>query len=106
MKIDQINKVINTEQTRSTDRVGTERTGKTGRLTKAQSSRSSSSTDRVYISDQAEELSNLISRVMSLPDVRADRVESLRSAATSVANQPTASEIADSILRDESHAAA
>ena len=101
MKIEQLNGVSNAEQARSANRLGAYRTTGTEASSTPATTGPVSPSDQVYISSQAETVARLVARVQELPDIRRERVESLRAIATSGAYHPTAADIADAILDDE-----
>jgi flagellar biosynthesis anti-sigma factor FlgM len=101
MKIDNLNKLENAGQSRSANRVTTDRASKSDSASQSVTAIPPPAPDTVYISDLAETLAKLVTRVKELPDIRQERVDSLRPIATSGAFHPTAEEVADSIIREE-----
>ena|SRR6185503_11071736 len=101
MKIDQFNGINNARQTQATDRTKPARPSGPLPPIRTDSTKPSSESDAVYISERAETIAQLVGRVAGLGDVRQERVESLRAIATSGEFRPSAEEIADSIIRDE-----
>jgi negative regulator of flagellin synthesis FlgM len=79
-----------------------------GRATQAElpqateSSAQTSDSDKIKVSERASSLGQLAARASELPDVRQDRVEALRERIQSGSYNPSATDIADAILRDES----
>ncbi len=73
----------------------------TTRAGQLSSSFSYSSPDHVSVSRAVEEVGRLIARTGELPDVRNDRVDSLRDVIQSNQYQVSSSSIADAIIRDE-----
>lgn len=101
MKIEQLNGVTNAEQARPANRLGSYRTTGTEAPPPAAATSPAPPSDQVYISSQAETVARLVGRVRELPDIRRERVESLRAIATSGAYHPNSADIADAILGDE-----
>jgi len=101
MKIEQLNGVSNTEQARSANRLGASRTSGTETPSAPVTAGLKPPSDQVYISTQAEMVARLVARVRELPDIRQERVESLRAIATSGAYHPSAADIADALIGDE-----
>jgi flagellar biosynthesis anti-sigma factor FlgM len=54
------------------------------------------------VSERATEVRRLVERVLELPDVRQERVEALRARIASGDFNPSAEEIADAVIKDES----
>jgi flagellar biosynthesis anti-sigma factor FlgM len=101
VKIEQLNGISNTEQARAANRPGAQRTNGTESSLTAAAGNSKSPSDQVYISPRAETVSRLVARVRTLPDIRQERVESLRAMTTTGAYRPSASDIADAIIGGE-----
>jgi flagellar biosynthesis anti-sigma factor FlgM len=101
MKIEQLNGVSNAEQARPANRLGSYRTTGPDAPQAAPPTNPAPPADQVYISSQAETVARLVARVRELPDIRRERVETLRAIATSGAYHPSAADIADAILGDE-----
>ena len=101
MKIEQLTGISNTEQTRDANRVNANRTASADASASPIAGRPTPSSDTVYISAQAETLAQLVTRVKELPDLRQERVASLRAIATSGGFHYSADDLADAILRDE-----
>jgi flagellar biosynthesis anti-sigma factor FlgM len=101
MKIEQLNGVSKAEQARPANRLAASRTPGTESPTATTTGSLRPPSDKVYISSQAETVARLVARVRELPDIRQERVESLRAIATSGAYHPSATEIADAIIGDE-----
>lgn len=59
-------------------------------------------TDEIKVSERATEVRRLVERVLELPDVRQERVEALRARIASGDFNPSAEEIADAVIKDES----
>jgi flagellar biosynthesis anti-sigma factor FlgM len=95
MKVEQLNRVNDVE------RINPIRTPKTGSLPPLNAARTASGSDAVRISERAETVAQLIAKANELPDIRQQRVDSLRALVTNGEFRPSAAEIADSILRDE-----
>lgn len=57
--------------------------------------------DSVQVSPRATEIGELTAKVEQLPDIRADRVAELRAQVQSGNYQPSASDIAAAILKDQ-----
>lgn len=102
MKIEQLNGISNTEQTRAANRLGAQRTSGPESASTSAAANSKSPSDQVYISPKAETVSRLVARVRELPDIRQERVESLRAITTTGAYRPSSSDIADAIIGSES----
>lgn len=62
----------------------------------------SKSKDRINVSDRAAEVGKLVSKIKELPEVRSEKVEAARGKIEAGEFAPTATEIAEAILRDES----
>jgi flagellar biosynthesis anti-sigma factor FlgM len=101
MKIEQLNGVSNAEQMRSANRLGANRTTGSEARPAPGAANPTPPADQVYISPQAETIARLVARVREMPDIRQERVESLRAIATSGAYHPSAADIADAIIGDE-----
>jgi flagellar biosynthesis anti-sigma factor FlgM len=56
--------------------------------------------DSISVSERAAAISELTARAEQLPDVREERVEALRALVQAGEYQPTATQIADAILKD------
>lgn len=59
-------------------------------------------TDKLEFSDRVAETGKFLDQLKDLPDVRAEKVESLRQQISAGTYQPTSETIADAILKDES----
>lgn len=59
--------------------------------------------DRVDLSGRAAEVGKLVTQIKELPEVRADKVESVRATVASGEFDPAAGDVADAIIRDESN---
>lgn len=57
--------------------------------------------DKLDLSNGGSEVSNLIDKLKELPDVRQDKVNSLREQIASGSYNPSSEAIADAILKDE-----
>lgn len=57
--------------------------------------------DRVDVSGRAAEVGKLVDQVKQLPDVREEKIASVRAQVASGHFDPTGSEIADAIIKDE-----
>ncbi len=57
--------------------------------------------DTINVSDRAATIKQLVTRAGELPDVRRERIESLRATVESGSYHPPAGDIADAILRNE-----
>jgi flagellar biosynthesis anti-sigma factor FlgM len=101
MKIEQLSGINNTEQTRDASRVNANRTASADASASRIAAKPTPTPDTVYISAQAETLAQLVTRVKQLPDIRQERVASLRAIATSGGFHYSADDLADAILRDE-----
>jgi negative regulator of flagellin synthesis FlgM len=58
--------------------------------------------DRLDLSVRASEVGNLVETLKEMPDVRQDKVDRLRKQIASGSYDPSADEIAEAIIRDES----
>ena len=101
MKIEQLSGISNTEQTRDAGRVNANRTASADSSASLVAAKPTPRPDTVYISAQAETMAQLVARVKQLPDIRQERVDSLRAMATSGGFHHSADDLADAILRDE-----
>lgn len=101
MKIEQLSGISNTEQTRDSGRVNANRTASADASSPLVAAKSTPGPDTVYISAQAETMAQLLAQVKQLPDVRQERVDSLRAIATSGGFHHSAGDLADAIMRDE-----
>lgn len=101
MKIEQLSSISNAEQTRDASRVNANRTASADSSSPLVAAKSTPKPDTVYISAQAETMAQLVARVKQLPDIRQERVDSLRAMATSGGFHHSADDLADAILRDE-----
>jgi len=101
MKIDHLNKLENTGQAKAANRATADRPGRADSTPQVATTGPLPAPDSVYISGQAETIAKLVARVSELPDVRQERVDSLRPIATSGAFHPRAEEVADSIISEE-----
>jgi flagellar biosynthesis anti-sigma factor FlgM len=102
MKIEQLSGINNAEQARAAGRAGSNRAGgpnSTAPLVAPADAKAGS--DTVYISAKAETIAKLTAQVAALPEVRQERVDSLRLNATSGASHHSAADIADAIIRAE-----
>ena len=102
MKIEQLNGAGKAEQARPANRLGSYRTTGSEAPAAPAAAGITPPSDQVYISSQAETVARFVARARELPDMRRERVESLRAIATSGAYHPSAADIADAILGDES----
>ena len=102
MKIKPSNGINEAEHMGIANRIAPNRATKTGPLTPPEVGSPAADRDSVYISARAETIAKLIERLKKLPDVRQERVDSLRARATSGDLYPTAEDIADAIIRQES----
>lgn len=57
--------------------------------------------DKLEFSGRASEVGKLIEQLKELPDVRQEKVNSLREQISAGSNNPSGEEIADAILKDE-----
>ncbi len=57
--------------------------------------------DRLDISSRGAEVGNLVEKLKTLPDVRAERINSLREQVNVGGYKPTGGDIADAILKSE-----
>jgi negative regulator of flagellin synthesis FlgM len=101
MKIEQLSGLSKTEQPRDSGRVNANRTASADSSSPLVAAKTTPRPDTVYISAQAETMAQLVARVKQLPDVRQERVDSLRAIATSGGFHHSADDLADAILRDE-----
>jgi len=101
MKIEQLSGLTKTEQTRDSGRVNANRTANADSSSPLVAANPTPRPDTVYISAQAETMAQLVARVKQLPDVRQERVDSLRAIVTSGGFHPSAGDLADAILRHE-----
>lgn len=101
MKIDRSDRVNGADRTRAASRISDKQTTKLGSSSTQGVSDSASRPDTLSISTQAETISRLAARIAELPDIRQERVASLREAIAAGASF-SASDIADSIIRNES----
>lgn len=101
MKIEQLNGAGKAEQARPANRLGSYRTTGSEAPQAPQKGNTAPLSDQVLISPQAETVARLVARVRELPDLRRERVESLRAIATSGAYHPSAADIADAIIGEE-----
>ena len=82
------------------------RSADTGRATSTEGSsptspKTESQEDKVSVSERAETLERLTTRTTELPDVRQEKVEAMRERLQSGSYNPSASDIADAILKEE-----
>ncbi len=57
--------------------------------------------DKTRFSERATKVGALVDKVKEIPDIRFDRVEALRNQIATNQYQPSSSDIADAILKDE-----
>lgn len=104
MKIDELSAITGSGHTQ------TLKAGATTQAKGAPSTNSTSSTvggsanDTLSISPRAEQLAKYSAQIAAMPDVRQSRVDSLRQSATSGAFNPSSSDIAAGIMKDEAGA--
>jgi flagellar biosynthesis anti-sigma factor FlgM len=68
----------------------------------ATTANSHSTSDQVNLSDRGATVRRLIDQSAQLPDVRQDRIDSLNSQIESGSYKPSATDVADAIIKDES----
>ncbi|MEW6737073.1 MAG: flagellar biosynthesis anti-sigma factor FlgM [Acidobacteriota bacterium] len=100
MKIEQLNGGSN-EPARAINRSENSRSEKSGLASGSLVNSSTSATDAVKISSRAETLFKLSAQLSKLPDVRQERVDSLRTLVASGEFRPSAEDIVDSLIRFE-----
>ena|ERR1051326_5422469 len=102
MRIDKpytTNQTNQTDQAQTTDRINGKVSAKLGSQTSAIEGNPS---DLVKISPRAEVIARLIARVTKLPDLRQERVDTIRALVQAGAYYPDSREIAQAIIDDES----
>lgn len=96
---------INLDKLKSFDPVRPERQAavKSGQNTPVRVSQAQSTgNDRVDLSGRAAEVGKLVAQVKELPDIRQEKVSNVRAQMAAGHFDPTGSEIADAIIKDES----
>jgi len=101
MKIDRSDRVTSADRAQTASRISDKQTTKLDSSSPRVASNPAPGTDTLYISSQAETIARLVARISELPDIRQERVDSVREAISSGARFDT-SDIADSIIRNES----
>lgn len=94
-----INNINNPDSIQSIGRNDVKQTAKSDN--QAVESKGLAENDKVKLSSVAQETGKLIDQLKELPDVRQDRVAELKQQISSGSFQPTGTEIAEAILKDE-----
>jgi negative regulator of flagellin synthesis FlgM len=97
IEFNQPNQVEQERVNRSTDASRTEK----GEKIEATPNVAESEPDKVSVSERAATAERLTARANQLPDVRQEKVEALREQIQSGSYKPSASDIADAVLKDE-----
>jgi flagellar biosynthesis anti-sigma factor FlgM len=97
-----LNGPIEGDLTRVPRNAGNEQIRPESESSTATTANSRSTSDQVNLSDRAATVRRLIDQSSQLPDVRQDRVDSLNSQIESGSYKPSATNIADAIIKDQS----
>ncbi len=97
---------INFNGTRHAEQARIQRSDESDRPTRGEQPASNAAVpgtepDKINVSDRAATVACLVARASELPEIRQERVESLRQLVQSGTYNPPASDIADAILKDE-----
>lgn len=95
-----INKTFDSDAISSIGRSDVKRTAKND--TQSIENKGVADSDKVNISNTAQATGKLVDQIKQFPDVRQDRVSEVRQKMSAGSFQPSANEIADAILKDES----
>jgi negative regulator of flagellin synthesis FlgM len=89
------------EQQRITNSNDPERAAQSGQTSESLGSAPPSRPDQVSVSERAADVGRLTARASELPDVRQEKVEQLRERIRSGSYNPSASDIAGAIFKEE-----
>jgi flagellar biosynthesis anti-sigma factor FlgM len=97
-----LNRPIEGDLSRVPRNAGTEQIHPESESSTATTANSRVTSDQVNLSDRGATVRRLIDQSAQLPDVRQDRIDSMNSQIESGSYKPSATDIADAIIKDQS----